>query len=145
MIRLYFDGACEPINPGGTASYGFVVFQDDKEIYSESKIVAEGKDASNNVAEYNGLLNALRWLYKNKFNQEKIECIGDSKLVVCQMNGQYRINKGIYVPWAYKCKDAVKYFNSISFKWVSRAENIADEVSKKALKDRGVKFRIQPE
>lgn len=25
MIELYFDGACEPINPGGTASYGWLL------------------------------------------------------------------------------------------------------------------------
>jgi ribonuclease HI len=65
MVTVFFDGACEPVNPGGVASYGFIVLQDEKEIYRESKIVAEGPEASNNVAEYNGLLNALRWLYKS--------------------------------------------------------------------------------
>jgi hypothetical protein len=55
------------------------------------------------------------------------------------------MNKGLYIPWAIKCKDAIKYFTDISFEWVPRLENIADDVSKDCLRRRGVKFRIQPE
>lgn len=145
MITVYFDGACEPVNPGGVAAYGFIVRKDEKEIYRESKIVAEGPTASNNVAEYNGLLNALRWLYSNGHREERIVCMGDSKLVVEQINGRWGMNKGLYIPWAIKCKDALKYFVDISFEWVPRISNIADDVSKDALRRRGVKFRIQPE
>ena len=28
MIEIYFDGACEPINPRGTASYGYLIKKD---------------------------------------------------------------------------------------------------------------------
>ena len=144
-IIVFFDGACEPVNPGGVASYGFVVLLNEKEIYRESKIVAEGKEASNNVAEYNGLLNAFRWLFKNGHKDDKIICKGDSRLVIEQINGHWRMNKGLYIPWAVKCKDALKCFSDISFEWVPRLENIADDVSKDCLRRHGVKFRIQPE
>jgi len=145
MIILWFDGACEPKNPGGTASYGFIVKQDHNEIYRESKIVCSGPEASNNVAEYNGLLNALRWLYKNGHKDSQIICKGDSRLVIEQINGRWNMNKGLYIPWAMKCKDALKYFSNISFEWVPRLENIADDISKDCLRKAGVKFMIQPE
>lgn len=145
MITVFFDGACEPKNPGGTASYGFIIQEDGKELYRESKIVCSGPTASNNVAEYNGLINALRWLYFNKHQDKKILCKGDSMLVVQQMSGAWGINKGLYVPYAEKCKDALKYFKDISLEWVSRDYNIADDISKGALRAAGIKFRIQPE
>ena len=145
MIEVFFDGCCEPKNPGGTASYGFIVLGGDKEIYRESKIVCSGPEASNNVAEYNGLLNALRWLYKNGYKDTDIHCKGDSMLVVQQINGRWNMNKGIYIPWAIKCKEAIKYFPKITFDWIPREENIADDISKSCLRKAGIKFRIQPE
>ena len=145
MLTVFFDGACEPRNPGGTASYGFIIFDGDREIYRESKIVCSGDGASNNVAEYNGLINALRWLYANKLAERDICCKGDSKLVIEQMNGNWKMNKGIYLPWAQKCQQALKYFPKIKLEWVSRDFNIADEVSKQRLRDAGIQFKIQPE
>jgi len=26
-IEVYFDGACEPVNPGGIATFGFVIYK----------------------------------------------------------------------------------------------------------------------
>jgi len=145
MITIFFDGACEPKNPGGTASYGFIIQKDGKELYREGKIVCSGAGASNNVAEYSGLINALRWLYSNKLQNEEILCHGDSMLVINQMGGSWQIKQGIYVEYAYKCKDALKYFPNIKFEWVPREQNIADYISKNGLRDAGIKFRIQPE
>jgi ribonuclease HI len=145
MITVYFDGACEPKNPGGTASYGFIIQQDGKEIYREGKIVCSGAGASNNVAEYQGLINALRWLYAHKFQHNEIDCLGDSQLVINQMGGLWNINKGIYVEHALTCKKAITYFSNITFKWIPREQNIADDISKTGLRNAGIKFRIQPE
>jgi ribonuclease HI len=51
----YFDGACEPVNPGGTASFGAVIFEDDRQIWECSDLYQppEGHQTSNNVAETN--------------------------------------------------------------------------------------------
>jgi hypothetical protein len=27
MLRAFFDGLCEPVNPGGVACYGFVIYR----------------------------------------------------------------------------------------------------------------------
>ena len=70
MIETYSDGACEPKNPGGFASYGvFIRVRHGakwEELMSESKIFVPQKghehETSNNVAEYSGFLRALEWL-----------------------------------------------------------------------------------
>lgn len=134
MIEIFFDGACEPKNPGGTASYGFIVLKEKKELYSESGIIAKGERASNNVAEYGGLLKALRWLYKNNYQKQNITCCGDSKLVIEQMSGNWKIKKGLYVDWAYKCLEALKYFPNTSLEWIPKEENTkADRLSRDVL------------
>jgi ribonuclease HI len=42
MIEIYFDGACEPINPGGTAAYGFLIKKDNKTILKMPKLSEPG-------------------------------------------------------------------------------------------------------
>jgi hypothetical protein len=37
-IFMGFDGCCEPVNPGGTASYGAVVFMDGKRVWDCSEL-----------------------------------------------------------------------------------------------------------
>ena len=131
MITVYFDGSCEPVNPGGTACYGFIVLSDNKEeIYKESKFVCKGDKASNNVAEYAGLLGALRWLNDNGYNGNSIEIVGDSQLVINQMSGKWGINGGLYVEYAQKCKALAREFENLSFRWVKRDFNIADAISR---------------
>jgi ribonuclease HI len=64
VLVVYIDGACKPVNPGGTASYGLVVkfHQTGEVLYQEAKIVGSGPFMSNNVAEYSALLAFLKWL-----------------------------------------------------------------------------------
>lgn len=116
-----------------------------KELYRESKVVAEGPTASNNVAEYSGLLSALAWLKDKGLAREKIQCFGDSNLVVQQMMGNWKIKKGLYKLYAFRCQELIRTFPNISVSWIPREKNIADEVSKGVLRSRGIKFRIQKE
>lgn len=61
MIIIYFDGLCEPRNPGGIATYGYVVYKDEKVIKKGCRAIGEGQGMTNNVAEYSGLKRALEW------------------------------------------------------------------------------------
>jgi ribonuclease HI len=149
-LTAFFDGCCEPTNPGGTASYGAVIFKDKERIWecSEVFIPVKGKEkeTSNNVAEYSGFIAILEYLLDNELHAQSIKIYGDSKLVIEQMKGEWRIIKGFYKPLAYKAKDLVKKFKKLSLIWIPREENdIADELSKAELKKAGVEFRIQPE
>lgn len=147
-ITAYFDGCCEPINPGGTAAFGAVIMMDGKTILQHSEIYKplRPRETSNNVAEYNGLLAILEFLYRNKLNEEQIVIRGDSQLVIRQMSGEWGINQGLYVPFANRARNALRFFPNIRFEWVSRESNRhADGLSKRHLKRAGIKFRIQPE
>ena len=131
MITVYFDGSCEPVNPGGNACYGFIVLSANKEeLYRKSQFVCKGEKASNNVAEYAGLLGALQWLNENGYNSSPIEIVGDSQLVINQMSGKWGINGGLYVEYAKKCKTLISDFKNLSFRWVKRDFNIADAISR---------------
>lgn len=151
MIKGYFDGCCEPVNPGGVAAYGAVIFKDSIRIWEKSQIYhpdpdKERKTTSNNLAEYSGLLAILEFLLMQGWNEEPIEILGDSQLVIRQMNGQWRIKQGFYVPIALQCRKLLAKFPRLRLKWIPRTENhIADELSKAKLLAAGVKFKIQKE
>jgi ribonuclease HI len=62
--EVYFDGLCQPCNPGGTACYSFIIKNEEGHtIHSEHGLAAY--DSTNNIAEYTGLLKALEWLIEN--------------------------------------------------------------------------------
>lgn len=146
MIKMYFDGCCEPINPGGTAGWGVVIIKDGKR-WEKSGMIPASPQTSNNVGEYSAFLAGIKVLLKNRKEDEEIEVMGDSKLVINQVSGLWNINKGLYVPLAQDARALVdKFFSNITFHWIPREENyIADELSKAELKKAGIEFRIQPE
>jgi len=64
-IALYFDGLCDPINPGGVAAYGWLYRLLDAEglegrtLLSGYGIGCIGDGATNNVAEWQAVINGL--------------------------------------------------------------------------------------
>jgi ribonuclease HI len=149
MIKCFFDGCCEPKNPGGVAAYGVVIFKDGHRIWERSEIFYPKKshvaETSNNVAEYSGLKAILDYLLTHGLQFEPIEVFGDSNLVIQQMFGTWKIRAGYYVPIAMACKKLLSQFPRIRGQWIPREQNsIADELSRDKLIRSGVKFRIQP-
>src|SRR2546427_730178 len=96
----YFDGACAPINPGGTAAYGAVLLREGERIWECSALFQPepGKECetSNNLAEYCGLIALLEQLIHLRAQQEPIMLYGDSNLVIQQIFGPWKITAGIY-------------------------------------------------
>lgn len=84
-VQIYCDGGARG-NPGPGAC-AFVVIKDNKIVYKEAKYLGR---ITNNVAEYNGVINALRWLQENN-SYSHIQFYMDSQLVVNQLNGIYKI------------------------------------------------------
>lgn len=144
--KVWIDGACAPINPGGTASYGVVVRYGENVLFEKGGIVGTGPAMSNNVAEYSGLIAFLEW-YVGRDDKGVPRIHSDSKLLIRQMNGEWRVKQGLYVPY-YNRAQALVQGNSLhlNFWLVPREQNEeADKWSKKALLDAGVKLRIQPQ
>jgi ribonuclease HI len=135
LIEVYFDGLCQPINPGGISCYAFIVKSDGKIIYCDFGIAGEpfSEDSTNNVAEYTALAKALKWLLTNNYSTKKVEIKSDSQLVVNQLTGDYKV-KAKRIMSLYKQVLLLKNkFQDIQIKWIPREENReADKLTNKA-------------
>jgi ribonuclease HI len=135
LIEVYFDGLCQPINPGGISCYAFVVKSGGRTIYTDYGVAGEpfSEDSTNNVAEYTGLVKALQWLLENNLGSSKIEVKSDSKLIVNQLTGDYKV-KAKRIISLYKQVLLLKSkFQDIQIKWVPREKNReADTLTNKA-------------
>jgi ribonuclease HI len=118
----YIDGLCEPVNPNGIATYGYVIFDDSmKEIKSGCRVIGEGAGMTNNVAEYSALLRVLEWLRENCSEQE-IVIHSDSQLVVNQMSGSWAVRAPLIIPLWRKAMSLQRGMK-ISYAWIPREEN----------------------
>ncbi len=121
QLDAWTDGACQPVNPGGTAGYGLVVKRGNETILRKCAVVGHGKEMSNNVAEYCGLIALLEWLKANSI-EGKVTVHSDSNLLVNQMGGKWKTSKskGLYVSYQ---KQALALLHSLgkiqfSFEWI---------------------------
>ena len=143
----YFDGACEPRNPGGAMGMGAVIFDDYFELYTFSGFAPMHRNNSNNLAEYKALEWLLDIINTEELNEKPIRIYGDSMLVIRQMCGWWKIKQGRYVKTALRCKKKLAELTKakIDFFWIPREQNeIADEYSKAQLIKNNIPFRIQP-
>lgn len=142
IIRVWFDGACGPKNPGGHAGCGFVIkrtvgyFSNREDILTQqSQYVGFGPTMSNNVAEYAAVTGAMAALIGAKLEKEETIFYGDSKLVVMQMKAKWKAKGGLYIPWYKAAVELLLQFENYDFIWIPREQNTeADELSKKAIK-----------
>lgn len=135
MIEVYFDGLCQPINPGGISCYAFIVKSDGRIIYCDYGIAGEpfSDDSTNNVAEYTALAKALQWLLAHNYGTKKIEIKSDSQLVVNQLKGDYRVKARRIMPLYKEVLFLKSKFQDIQIKWIPRDKNReADKLTNKA-------------
>ncbi len=135
MIEVYFDGLCQPINPGGIPCYAFIVKSDGRTIYTEYGVAGEpfSEDATNNVAEYTALAKALQWLLANNFRSHKVEINSDSQLVVNQLSGDYKVKSRRILSLYKEVLFLKNKFQDVQIKWISRDKNReADKLTNKA-------------
>jgi ribonuclease HI len=134
-LRLYFDGSCEPKNPGGIAGYGWrIVDMDGNEVKTDSAEVCRGQGATNNIAEWAGVTNGLRFL-KSQGWSGQLEICGDSQLVIYQLTGRYKCRKDTLIPYHDECKNLLVAWDW-SATWIPREENAdCDEMSKRAYRE----------
>lgn len=138
-LTIYFDGACEPINPGGVATAGwYILDKQEIEIAAGYRVVKRGDGATNNVAEWCALGLALRWLldeYKSNCQGKTLIIHGDSKLVCNQLTRSWNCN----TPHLQKLRDRCwEILGQLGFEnwraaWIPREKNEkADALSKRA-------------
>ena len=126
--RLQFDG-CSKKNPG-LAGAGAVIYKYSKEIWSGCLFV--GTNATNNYAEYSGLILGLEKAVE--LNIKTLHVEGDSLLVINQMTGKYKCNSENLIEPHNKAKELAVKFESINFVHIFRNKNVrADELSNQAV------------
>ncbi|MEX2662222.1 MAG: ribonuclease HI family protein [Vicinamibacterales bacterium] len=139
MITAYIDGGARG-NPG-PAGYGVYIELPDgsvEELHGGLGI------ATNNVAEYSGLLAALRWAVERGHARVRIKA--DSELLVKQMRGEYKIKNAGLQPLAAKARLLVGQLERVTFEHVRREQNTdADRLSNVGMDEAEEALRNPPE
>ncbi|SDL84725.1 probable phosphoglycerate mutase [Corynebacterium mycetoides] len=129
LVKVFTDGGSRG-NPG-VAGSGSVVYGESGETLAEIAYVV-GRKSSNNVAEYHGLLRGLE--AARDLGATRVEVYMDSKLVVEQMSGRWKIKHPDMQELALAARALAAGFESVSYTWVPRAHNKkADELSNVAM------------
>lgn len=118
---IFADGGSR--NNPGEAAYGFIIYdKDNKELFKKGKRIGV---ATNNVAEYTGVIEALKWLHENlKIKNPTIEFYVDSTLVANQLMGKFKIKNENLRNLIFTVKTLEQKLGSkILYKQVPRAQN----------------------
>jgi ribonuclease HI len=117
MITAYFDGGARS-NPG-PAGYGVYIVDDQGNVQAE--LAGSLGIATNNIAEYNGLIAALQWAVDR--NLDAITIKGDSLLIIEQMRGNYKVKNEGLKPLHMKARMLVMQIGNVKFEHVPREKN----------------------
>lgn len=128
MIVAYIDGGARG-NPG-PAGYGVRIERADGTLLDElSEPIGI---ATNNVAEYKGLLAALRYAVDH---EHRVVCVrSDSELLVRQIRGEYRVKSPGLQPLHREATRLAGLLDKVSFEHVRRELNVdADRLANAAM------------
>ncbi|WP_227983306.1 bifunctional RNase H/acid phosphatase [Nocardia spumae] len=119
-------------NPG-PAGYGAVIWDSDRET-----VLAERREylgvTTNNVAEYRGLIAGLA--AAAELGARTVDVRMDSKLVVEQMSGRWKVKHAAMIPLAERARQLVAGFDRVGFQWIPREQNShADRLANEAMDD----------
>ena len=127
MLKVFTDGGARG-NPGPAAA-AFIIYQGEKVLAKEGWYLGK---ATNNVAEYQAVLKAFGWLLAHQEEVKeagKVEFSLDSKLVVSQLNGQFKIKARNLLPLVLAIKQKEKALGvPISYFYIPRFKNKAADL-----------------
>jgi ribonuclease HI len=117
MIVTYIDGGARG-NPG-PAGYGVSIQSLDGDVIAE--LHGPLGIATNNVAEYNGLLAALQWAIDH--DARRVHVRADSELLVKQMRGEYKVKNAGLQPLYVRARLLAAQLDDVRFEHVRRELN----------------------
>jgi len=140
---VYFDGLCEPDNPGGCMSFGWVLWTKDPmdgEPREGGGYVMPKPDNTNNVAEYSALYLGLKAAAEARLaaggDYAGLLVHGDSKLVCEQVRGAWHTNSPRLHTARVACLELLAKLEPWEIAHVPRERNErADELSRAAYVD----------
>lgn len=147
VVTLHFDGACEPRNPGGVATGGWIIQREDRNLVVRGCAeFARGPKATNNFAEWCALGCGLRAMLDriDDFAGCVLKIYGDSQLVINQLNRDWACNKEHLQKLRQRCDAILQELRLPAWiaEWIPREQNeAADALSREAYeKSTGKKF-----
>jgi probable phosphoglycerate mutase len=140
MVRAYIDGGARG-NPG-PAGYGVRIEAQDGTLIAE--LFGGLGIATNNVAEYTGLLAALKWAVDNGHGDVQIRA--DSELLVKQMRGEYKVKHPALQPLVARSRLLVGQLDEVTFQHVRREQNTeADRLSNLGMDEAEAALKAEQE
>lgn len=127
-VTIGFDGLMEPVNPGGIGVGAFVLRENGMVMRRVAMLAGKpgDPDASNNVAEYTGVIAALEYLTSIGFHGKAV-IMGDSQVVIYQLIGRYQVRSPNLFHFHARAQSLLRNLRDggavIIVKWVPRDEN----------------------
>jgi len=132
-IIIYTDGGAR--NNPGPAGAGVIIIEDRRVLSEVKQFLGE---QTNNWAEYEAVIMALGKALELQLRDRDIEFRLDSKLVVEQLKGNWKVKEPTLKPQVAKVRELLKNFGSVTFKHVPREENKeADRLVNEAIDSAG--------
>ena len=128
---LQFDGLAQP-NPG-EASGGSIIYSPNRDpLYETGKYI---KYATNNIAEYTGLIIGLRLALEKGFTNLLVE--GDSQLIIFQTQGKYKVKNDTLKKYNKDVCHLVSQFDFLAIRHIRREFNHeADRITNETVKSK---------
>jgi len=128
-LIIFCDGGA--YNNPGPAAVGIVFYNNQgKEILKVSKFLGK---STNNQAEYQAVILALK-IARAKFFPNQIQFFLDSKLIVEQLSGNYKIKNQGLKPLYFQAKKLQLNFPLVLYNYIPREKNIlADKLVKNEI------------
>lgn len=140
VYTLHFDGSCGPTNPGGTAAYGFALYESGvtEPIETGHGVVGTGPGMTNNLAEFYALAMGLHAFAARvpALKNTVLNVRGDSMLVIKIMNRDWKAKAekpyySAYDDAAVRLAGLRRDGATVFFDWVGREHNqVCDDLSK---------------
>jgi ribonuclease HI len=105
-------------NPGPAAAAAIVRDADGNLLEERGELIGEG---TNNVAEYRALLLGIS--RAAELGASEVELVGDSELVVRQVQGTYKVKDAALRELHAQVRDALRQFETWSIRHVRREQN----------------------
>ena len=136
------DGLCEiaveggSYNPGGVATYGFFICDGEgRPIAKDSGVVGQGEGIDHLVAEYEAVLQALRYLLRSDRTGQPVVVQNDNQQLILEMTGRREVRTARHESRYHEVWKLTSRFEKIRYEQISGDSNWeADCLSWKAYR-----------
>jgi ribonuclease HI len=130
-LRIYADGSCQPVNPGGYACWAWHALDaDGRELAFAYGCLGHGPGMTNNLAEAHAILQALEWAQREQLRSVVIH--SDSQLLVQQVRGSWAVNAPHLIRLVKQARELLAELGG-QIDWIPREANVrADRLTREA-------------